>query len=84
MHEVVGRGFLKPENFEKILDENPWLGEIEIANYGEIFLNPGLPEILKCAHERRVVLRAETGANLNNVKEEALECLVPCNIYNFG
>ena len=73
---VIGKGFLKFSNFQKILNDNPWIEVIELANYGEIFLNPELLKIIKYAHKRDVVLTAATGANLNNVKEDVLEGLV--------
>lgn len=73
---VLGSGFLKLSDFRKLLDENPWVSEIELTNYGEMFLNPELLGIIKYAYERGVILRADNGANLNNVREEVLEGLV--------
>ena len=37
-HQAVGGGFLRFENFRKLLDDNPRLKSIELSNYGEIFL----------------------------------------------
>ena len=76
IHPVVGSGFLKLSDFQKIIDENPWLKEIELSNYGEIFLNPELLEIIKYAYKRDVALKADSGVNLNNVRESVLEGLV--------
>lgn len=76
IHPTVGSGFLKLRDFKKVLDENASLKEIELSNYGEIFLNPDLSEIIKCAYERGIILRADNGVNLNNVKESVLESLV--------
>jgi MoaA/NifB/PqqE/SkfB family radical SAM enzyme len=73
---VVGNGFLNLRDFQKLLDESPWLKEIELSNWGEIFLNPGLLEIIKYAYERDVALKADNGVNLNHVKESILEGLV--------
>lgn len=73
---VVGSGFLKLRDFQKLLDESPWLKEIELSNWGEIFLNPDLLEIIKYAYERGVALKADNGVNLNHVKETVLEGLV--------
>jgi len=73
---IVGSGFLRLSNFQKLLDENPWIAEIELSNFGEIFLNPDLLEIIKYAYERKVALTAVNGVNLNNVKGEVLEGLV--------
>ncbi len=63
-------------NFQKLLDENPWIAEIELSNYGEIFLNPDLLEIIEYAYERKITLTADNGVNFNNVRIEVLEGLV--------
>jgi len=38
IHAVVGSGLLKFKDFQKLIDENAWIKEIELSNYGEIFL----------------------------------------------
>ena len=73
---IVGKGFLQLSNFQKLLYENPWISEIELSNFGEIFLNPDLLEIIKHAYERKVALTANNGVNLNNVESAVLEGLV--------
>ena len=73
---AVGGGFLKFENFRKLLDDNPGLKRIELSNWGEIFLNPALLSILELAHQRGVTLSAGNGVNLNKVRPEVLEGLV--------
>ncbi len=73
---TVGSGFLHLSDFQKLLDQNPWIAEIELSNYGEIFLNPDLLEIIKHAYERKVVLTANSGVNLNDVNIDVLEGLV--------
>jgi MoaA/NifB/PqqE/SkfB family radical SAM enzyme len=73
---TIGSGFLRLSDFQKLIDKNPWISEIELSNYGEIFLNPDLLEIIKYAYERKVALTAVNGANFNNVKTEVLEGLV--------
>ena len=37
---IVGSGILSFDNFKKIVDCNPNIREIELSNWGEIFLNP--------------------------------------------
>jgi MoaA/NifB/PqqE/SkfB family radical SAM enzyme len=74
--QAVGKGFLKAADFRTFLERNPSVRIIELSNYGEIFLNPQLLEILKIAHERNVALTALNGVNLNNVSDEVLEALV--------
>ncbi len=83
----LGLGFLSLRNFEQVLDDNPFVREVELSNYGEIFLNPELVGIMRAAHERRVRLTADTGVNLNTANEEQLEglvryrvCSVSCSI----
>ena len=75
-HPAIGLGFLKLARFERLLQDNPHIRRVELSNYGEIFLNPELLGIFRCAHERGVTLTANEGVNLNTVKEEVLEGLV--------
>ena len=74
----VGSGFLRLDDFKKFLAGNPQIRDIELSNYGEIFLNPQLVEIIEHAFEKQVVLRAANGVNLNNARPEALEAMVRC------
>ena len=74
---LLGRGFLRAENFRRLLDQGgESLRSIELSNFGEPFLNPELLEIFRIAHERQVRLTINNGANLNNVRDEVLEGLV--------
>ena len=72
----MGAGHLDPSAFEALLAANPAIREVELSNYGEMFLNPKLRDLLRIAFERRVVLHADNGANLNYAPEETLEALV--------
>jgi hypothetical protein len=69
-------GHLDPAAFESLLDANPQLTDVELSNYGEMFLNPKLTELLRIAFERGVVIHADNGANLNHAPLETLESLV--------
>jgi MoaA/NifB/PqqE/SkfB family radical SAM enzyme len=73
---ALGAGHLSVERFEALLDANPYLREIELSNYGELFLNPRLIDLLRIAQERGVSLHANNGANLNHASEATLEALV--------
>jgi hypothetical protein len=73
---VLGAGHLKVADFETLLDRNPELAEVELSNYGEMFLNPHLPELLAAAHRRQVVVSGNNGVNLNFASDEALEAVV--------
>lgn len=75
-HAVIGAGFLRREDLARILDENPWVSGIELSNYGEMFLNPGLLGILQDARARNVSLTARNGVNLNTAGDDVLEGLV--------
>jgi len=74
--QSLGVGFLRFRDFKKIIDDHPWVSAIELANWGEIFLNPELTEMMRYAHTRSVALYASTGANLNRVDPSVLEALV--------
>jgi MoaA/NifB/PqqE/SkfB family radical SAM enzyme len=72
----LGTGFLKFENFKTFLDDHAWVSHIELSNWGEIFLNPDLPQILAYAYRRHVALSIDNGANLNHTSAEVLDALV--------
>ncbi|MDR3001292.1 MAG: hypothetical protein LBU89_08520 [Fibromonadaceae bacterium] len=73
---TVGKGFLKFENFKKFVDKNKSIKTIELSNYGEIFLNPELLDIIKYAYLRKVRLQATNGVNFNTLSDEMLDGLV--------
>lgn len=73
---VVGLSALKLADFVKLIDDNPWVGRVELSNYGEVFLNRDLLDIFRHAYERNVTLEIANGANLNHVKDDVLEGLV--------
>lgn len=73
---VLGAGHLKPSDFERLLDRNPDIRQVELSNYGEMFLNPRLPELLACAYERKIAISGRNGVNLNFASEAALEAVV--------
>lgn len=75
-NSTCGTGFLHFENFKIVLDINKSIKEIELSNWGEVFLNPHLPRILEYAYKNNVRITITNGANLNHVKKESLEALV--------
>ena len=79
---AIGSGVLKFDDFKKFLAENPFVKDIEISNYGEVFLNPEILPIIQLAHEKSVTIRIENGANLNHVSDEVLEGLVKYSVRN--
>jgi hypothetical protein len=73
---ALGAGHLSPANFEALLDRNPQITHVELSNYGEMFLNPRLADLLACAFERKVTVSGTNGVNLNFAREDALEAVV--------
>lgn len=72
----IGAGFLKFEDFKNFVDRNPAVSHIELSNWGEVFLNKDLIRIIQYAYQENVAIYIANGANLNTVREEALEALV--------
>jgi len=75
-YHYLGRGFLTFANFKVFLDNNNYIKGIELSNYGEIFLNPELEDIIRYAFEKGVKLYALNGVNFNTVTDEVIEALV--------
>ncbi len=72
----LGWGDLSFEHFKQFVDRYPGIRKIELSNWGEIFLNPEIGEIIRYGYEKGIELSAVNGVNLNTVKEEVLEALV--------
>ena len=72
----IGAGFLRFDDFKKFIDENAGLSQIELSNWGEIFLNPELKDIIQYASKKKVGLSAYNGVNLNQATDDVLEALV--------
>ncbi|MHB1347689.1 MAG: radical SAM protein [Candidatus Humimicrobiaceae bacterium] len=72
----LGRGFLRFTDFKKIVDKNPQLSSVELSNWGEIFLNKELHQIIEYAYKKNVALSAASGVNLNTVDETVIEAMV--------
>jgi len=72
----LGVGFLRFEDFKRLVDENPWISTVELSNWGEIFLNKQLPGMLEYAYRKGVALHVENGANLNHLDESVAEAVV--------
>jgi MoaA/NifB/PqqE/SkfB family radical SAM enzyme len=77
---VIGKGFLRFEDFRRLIDLNPSIKLIELSNYGEVFLNPHLLRILEYAHRKGVLLTLANGVNLNTATDETLEGLVKYSV----
>ena len=75
-HDNLGGGFLRFDNFKKLIDNNTFIREVELSNWGEIFLNPELVDIMRYANEKGVSLTAYNGCNFNTVSEAQLNAMV--------
>ena len=76
LYKKVPKGFLRFEQFEKLLNETSLIESVELSNFGEVFLNPHLSRILEFAHAKGVSITMSNGVNLNTVREGTLEDLV--------
>lgn len=72
----IGSGLLAPADFERLLAQAPYVRAVELSNWGEVFLNKRLPDLLKIAFERGVQISLSNGVNLNTVSERALRAVV--------
>lgn len=72
----LGLGFLTFERFKAFLDDNPEVSQIELSNWGEVFLNRDIVRILAYGYRKNVALTIANGTNLNTVNPEILEALV--------
>lgn len=73
---VLGGGYLRADAFRRFIADNPEVRRVELSNFGEMFLNPELLEIMAAADQQGVALTADNGVNLNRASEEVLEGLV--------
>jgi MoaA/NifB/PqqE/SkfB family radical SAM enzyme len=78
---IIGSGYLRFSDFNRLIQENPEIKNIELSNWGEIFLNPELEDIMKYSYENGIKLTAGNGVNFNDVSETVIESLVK---YQFG
>jgi len=72
----IGHGFLHFNDFKNFVEKNPWVKHIELSNWGEIFLNPELKQIIQYGYEKKVALSAINGANMNTLSDDIIEALV--------
>jgi MoaA/NifB/PqqE/SkfB family radical SAM enzyme len=75
----MSKGFLKFEDFKKFIDKyHYFLKFIFLSNYGEIFLNPEIFQIIKYAKEKNIRVASDT--NLNYFNEKMASELVKSNM----
>lgn len=63
------RGLMKAADFQHVVDQiTPWCYLLELYNWGEPFLHPDIFEMIRYAHQRRILVRLSS--NLNHFNEE--------------
>ena len=77
---TMGRGYLKIEDFKSFIENNKFIKSVELANSGEVFMNPDLKEIITYAKEKQIFLSMSNGVNFNYIKDDVLEELVSSKI----
>ena len=73
---IVGKGQFRFDDFVRFVSNNPQVKRIEMSNWGEIFLNKDIADIIKFAYENGVTLYCGNGTNFNDVDDIVLEYLV--------
>ncbi|MDR2685353.1 MAG: glycosyltransferase [Rickettsiales bacterium] len=71
-----GAGYTSFQNFEKFLNKNPFVKNIEISSWGEPFMNPDIIPIIELARSRGVKITISHGTNFNAVNDKILYALV--------
>jgi MoaA/NifB/PqqE/SkfB family radical SAM enzyme len=74
--EYLGSGYLSPDYYQTFLDRHRRINHVELSNWGEALLNPGLINILRISSEKKVTVALVNGVNLNTASEEVLSALV--------
>ncbi|MBU0958230.1 MAG: glycosyltransferase [Nanoarchaeota archaeon] len=74
-NKTIGQGFMKLKEFKKIIENNPQVKEIELASWGEVFLNPDIEKIIKYSTSKKITLSIRIGTNLNNIKESTIKLI---------
>jgi hypothetical protein len=63
------RGRMKVADFQRVVDEiAPFCYLLELYNWGEPFLHPGIFDMISYAHQRKILVRLSS--NLNHFNEE--------------
>ncbi len=73
---VVGVGVLTLRRLRRILEGADWVKSIELSNWGEVFLNKQLAEILWYTEAQGIRISMSNGVNLNDATDAQLEAVV--------
>lgn len=75
-HGFIKEGMMSFEAFKAIVEMNPEIKYYELSNWGEIFLNPDIINIIEFAASKGIKLLCANGTNFNYVPDAVLEALV--------
>lgn len=75
-HGFIKEGMMSFASFKAIVESNPEIKYYELSNWGEIFLNPDILNIIQFAALKDVKLLCTNGTNFNFVPDSVLEALV--------
>lgn len=73
---TIGNGYLTFDKFTDIVLADKQIRSVDFDNFGELFLNPDLPRIMKFARGANIRLQCGSGVNGNWISDEALWGLV--------
>jgi MoaA/NifB/PqqE/SkfB family radical SAM enzyme len=79
----LGSGFLTLERFRRIVDGGT-IEHVELSNWGEIFLNPHLADIVEYAFRNNIKLTADNWANLNYLSQGVADVLAEYAFYRLS
>lgn len=80
VRDSLGSGFLTLERFREIVDGSS-IRHVELASWGEVFLNPHLLQILEHAARTNIALTIDGGTNLNHLPAELADALVEYRVH---
>jgi hypothetical protein len=73
---TIGSGYLTFDKFADIVLADKEIRSVDFDNFGELFLNPDLPRIMKFARGANIRLQCGSGVNGNWISDDALWGLV--------
>ena len=74
----MGSGYLRLNDFKKLIESTPGIKRVFFENRGELFLNPEFAGIMRFARGKNIEMYCDSGVNLNAVSEDVLEEMVRC------
>lgn len=72
----MGKGWLTADHFRRFLRLSPSVKQIELVQFGELFLNPEMLDIARIAKAANVILLARGGTTLNGASADTLREII--------